>query len=183
MTEEEIRERALNNLPTTWVVVVGTVLALVGVTVAVLISAVAYQAFKVGPSSLPPLLTGDWAIEAKVDTIEWRDGQGIPLIGGFQCSADLDVGTSIQFRRSLQFVSEDGESSLGVVPIDPTPPIRADSVCSVAPQRDFTLLWSNVPEGVAPEFPAYATIRYSAEADGYNTAAAQTQVFMLTAPG
>ena len=165
-------------IQTRWVVVISIVLFLVGLTVSALLSSVAYQAFGPKQEELPSMLRSEWKIDTQVDEVVWREGTGIPMIGTFDCSMDLPVGAAIEFSRSMQFFSEDG-ASLGVIGFEDGTPSRADAVCSEIPNREFKILWANIPRDFVPELPANAVIRYSARAEGYRLETAQTRVFFI----
>lgn len=166
----------INLIPTKWLAVGAVVVFLAFLTVTALVTSVMVQVFA-PEEALPSLLAQDWVIDATVDEIDW--GDDIPMVGTFECTPDLDVGASIQFRSSIHFVSVDRSESFGAINITHTPPVRADAVCSGSPDRKFNVLAVNMPRDFEPQLPTYAVIRYSAMADGYQTANAQTSVFRV----
>ena len=165
--------------PTGWVIWVITVGLIALVTVVSFILAIIYQATSIDS---PPIVSQEWVIAAVDDEIVWGEGEGIDLVGTFECADDLAVGAPIQFSRSVAiFADEDGDRRRGIISVDTGPAVEAGRVCSSEPDREFSVRWSNLNEvGEPSSFPFWVSVVYSASSPGRESATAQTDLIRVT---
>jgi len=155
----------------------------VGVTIAFSVSVIALLVVLIiqsitGVTSRPPLVES-WSMEAGQAVVVWGEGNGIPLVGQFDCK-DVTIDTAIQFKASVSVVDSEGETLVSL-PAAAGAPIPAGAVCDRG-ERSFVLPWSSLPENWIPDLPVEVFVRYSAEAAGFATANTRTESFAIVMP-
>lgn len=126
------------------------------------------------PQQLTPVVEG-WSIEALDDVVVWGDGDGVRLVGDFECVDGYDPEVAIQFQAALAL--ETG----GTVPAFVGPKVAAGRVCDGGP-TEFVVRWDNLPAGFVLKHDDAARVRYSASPDGHTIATAETDPFTILTP-
>ena len=138
-----------------------------------------FSIWQIFDSRIDPL-ADSWEMSPLVESIEWREGPGIPLRGDFNCASEVADDTPVQFQASVVFVADELHSSLSV-PAFIGPKVEAAVICGQGP-IEFDFPWSSLPEDANPPLPSEAFIRYSASAIGYQSTAIETDTFTVSPP-